>query len=106
MEDEMSNDTMLLRELKSLREEMSSSQKARSSCAVDHASPGGDAAESPTQPIEAIEERRLDGELRELVDAIKEFVQDAEKNASAHPAATAVGGMVVGILIGRLLGRR
>ena len=100
------NDSVLLHELKSLREEVSSSQKERLSRAADRASAGDEAAGSPVQPIEAIEERRLDGELRELVDAIKEFAQDAEKNASAHPAATAIGAMVVGILIGRLLGRR
>jgi len=102
----MSSDSVLVHELKSLREELSSSQKERLSRAVDRAPAGDEAAGSPVQPIEAIEERRLDGELRELVDAVKEFVEDAEKNAAAHPAATAVGGMVVGILIGRLLGRR
>ncbi len=102
----MSNDSVLLHELKSLREEISSSQKERLSRAADRAPAGDEAAGNPVQPIEAIEQRRLAGELRELVDAIKEFVQDAEKNASAHPAATAIGGMVVGILIGRLLGRR
>ncbi len=102
----MSHDSVLMRELKSLREEISSSQKERLSRLADRAPAGGEAAKSPVQPIEAIEERRLDGELRDLVDGIKEFVQDAEKNATAHPAATAVGAMVVGILIGRLLGRR
>ncbi len=102
----MSDDSVLVHELKSLREEISSSQKERLSRAADRASASDEAAGSPVRPIEAIEEPRLDGELRELVDAIKEFVQDAEKNASAHPAATAVGAMVVGILIGRLLGRR
>jgi len=102
----MSNDAVLLRELKSLREEVSSSRKARASRPVERVSDGGGATEGPAQPIEAIEEGRPDGELRELVAAITEFVQEAERNASAHPAATAVGGMVVGILIGRLLGRR
>lgn len=102
----MSNDSMLLHELKTLREEIASSQKARLSRAADRASAGDEATGSPVRPLEAIEERRLDGELRELVDAVREFVQDAEKNAAAHPAATAVGAMVVGVLIGRLLGRR
>ncbi|MGD1015146.1 MAG: hypothetical protein ABR863_01715 [Roseiarcus sp.] len=102
----MSDDSVLLHELKSLREEVSSSRRERLSRAADRAAAGDEAGGSPVQPIEAIEERRLDGELREFVDAIKEFAQDAEKSASAHPATTAVGAMVVGILIGRLLGRR
>jgi ElaB/YqjD/DUF883 family membrane-anchored ribosome-binding protein len=102
----MSNDSLLLHELKSLREELSSSRKARLTRAADRAAADVEVAGGAAPPIEAIEERQLDGELRELVDAVKEFVQDAEKNASAHPAATAVGAMIVGILIGRLLGRR
>jgi ElaB/YqjD/DUF883 family membrane-anchored ribosome-binding protein len=106
MEDAMSNDCVLLHELRSLGEEVSASQKRRLSRAADRAPAGDEAAESPIQPIEAIEGRQPDGELRALVDAIKEFVQDAEKNASAHPAATAVGAMILGVLIGRLLGRR
>jgi ElaB/YqjD/DUF883 family membrane-anchored ribosome-binding protein len=102
----VSNDSVLLHELRSLREEISSSQKQRLSRAAERAPAGDELAGSAAPPIEAIEERRLDGELREFVDAIKEFAQDAEKNASAHPAATAVSAMLLGILIGRLLGRR
>jgi hypothetical protein len=106
MEDAVSNDSLLLHELKSLREELSSSHNERLSRAANRASAGDEVAGSPGQPIDAIEERGLHGELRELVDAVEAFVQDAEKNAAAHPAATAVGAMVVGVLIGRLLGRR
>ena len=99
----MSSDSVLLRELKSLREEISSSQKQRSARPVDRA-PATDAPAD--NPVQAIKERRFEGEMRELVDAIREFTQEAEKSASAHPAATAVGAMAIGILIGRLLGRR
>ena len=49
--------------------------------------------------------RGLHEELRELDNEIKEFVDDAEKNVSAHPTASVIGAMVLGILIGRLLGR-
>jgi ElaB/YqjD/DUF883 family membrane-anchored ribosome-binding protein len=46
------------------------------------------------------------GQLRELVQEITGFVEDAEKNISAHPAMSVVAAMLLGILIGSLLGRR
>ena len=102
----MSKDSVLLRELRSLREELSASQQARLARsapgvpAVDEASP------AQSRPEAAAAAQSVEGELRQLVDAIKEFAEDAEKNVAAHPTATAIGAMVLGILIGRLLGRR
>jgi ElaB/YqjD/DUF883 family membrane-anchored ribosome-binding protein len=46
------------------------------------------------------------GQLRELVQEITGFVEDAEKNISAHLAMSVVAAMLLGILIGSLLGRR
>ncbi len=76
----MSSDSVLLRELKSLREEISSSQKQRSARAVDPA-PATDA--TADSPVQAIDERQFEGEMRELVEVIREFTQEAEKSASA-----------------------
>ena len=106
MEDRVSGDSVLLRELRSLREELSASQRARLERsaagvpAVEEASPG------LSQPEDAAAVLAAEGELRQLVDAIREFAEDAEKNVAAHPTAMAIGAMVLGILIGRLLGRR
>jgi ElaB/YqjD/DUF883 family membrane-anchored ribosome-binding protein len=57
-------------------------------------------------PEESAEEQQLKDELREFIDTATEFIEEAEKNLSAHPAATVVGALLAGILIGRLLGRR
>ena len=102
----MSDDSVLSRELNALREELSASQKAGSSQAADRAPAGDESADRATEAKGATAEQSLEGELRELVEAIKEFVEGAEKNVAAHPTATAIGAMVLGILIGRLLGRR
>jgi ElaB/YqjD/DUF883 family membrane-anchored ribosome-binding protein len=51
-------------------------------------------------------QRAGDCEFREFLDEATKFFDEAEKNVSAHPAASMVGALVVGILIGRLLGRR
>ena len=102
----MAEDSVLLRELTGLREEVSSSRRERRSRAAARAAASDEAAGTPVQPIEAIEAHGGEVEMRELVVAIKEFTQDAERSASAHPAAAAIGAMAAGILIGRLLGRR
>ncbi|HML08684.1 MAG TPA: hypothetical protein VK430_11225 [Xanthobacteraceae bacterium] len=101
----MTRDAELLRELKSLREELSAAQQKRMSQAAALSSAAAKTASPTTQPDDTAEEQQLHGELREFVDVIKDFVQETEKNISAHPAATAIGAMIVGILIGRLLSR-
>jgi ElaB/YqjD/DUF883 family membrane-anchored ribosome-binding protein len=102
----MATDALLSRELKSLHEELSASQRERPSPAADHISVSGDAATQADPLKNAAKEDQLRGTLGKFIEAITEFLEDAEKNVSAHPAAHVIGGMVVGILIGRLVGRR
>ncbi len=60
------------------------------------------AAGTPEDP----EVRYLREQLRDFVDEITDFFEEAEKNVAAHPAESVLGAMLVGILIGYLLGRR
>ncbi len=108
----MAADPVLSRELRSLQDEIAASQRARVSSPPDRpiASNAKAASEPATvpasQPAETTEDDKLQGEFREFLDEATKFFEEAEKNVSAHPAASMVGALVVGILIGRLLGRR
>ena len=102
----MSNDSLLLRELKGLREEISATRKERPAQAAERNATEDKAADVPIEAIEASKDPQLEGQLREVLEAIKEFGQNVEENVTSHPAVTAVGGLIVGILIGRLIGRR
>lgn len=102
----MSGDSVLFRELKALREELSTTQRERLSRAAERAPATGKTSEVSDDPSSTAIDPSLEGELTELVEAIKGFAEEAERNVAAHPTATAIGAMAVGILIGRLLGRR
>jgi ElaB/YqjD/DUF883 family membrane-anchored ribosome-binding protein len=104
----VATDALVSRELKSLQEELSASHRERPSPPADSVSVNGGTATAmqASQLQGAAEEQQLRGTLDKFVEAITEFVEGAEKNVSAHPAANVMGGIVVGILIGRLLGRR
>lgn len=106
MDDEVSGDSVLFRELKALREELSTTQPERLSRAAERAPATAKTSEASDEPSSTAIDPSLEGELTELVEAIKGFAEEAERNVAAHPTATAIGAMAVGILIGRLLGRR
>jgi hypothetical protein len=96
----MTTDAVLSRELKSLQDEISDSNRERPSPPPDRrVTPSG-------QPEDKPQGQPSNGQIREFVKDITEFFADAENKVSAHPAASVIGAMVVGILIGRLLGRR
>jgi len=57
-------------------------------------------------PTETTEEQELRQQLRELVNEVTTFFEEAEKDIAAHPTQSVVGALLVGVLIGRLLGRR
>jgi ElaB/YqjD/DUF883 family membrane-anchored ribosome-binding protein len=99
-------DAVLSRELKNLHEELLTSRRERSLPAADQTSAGASKAARASQPQDTAQEQELRNKLSEFVETITEYVEEAEKNVSAHPAASVAGAMVVGILIGRLLGRR
>ena len=99
----MAADVVVSRELKTLQEELSLSQKERAvaSAAAVAARPGGiePAKETP-------DERDLRDQLRDFANELTGFFDEAEKGISAHPSQSVIGALLVGILIGRLLGKR
>ena len=99
----MTADAVLSDELESLQEEVSASQRKR--LATPAVPTSEETAAQVDQPEVAAEQDQQRGQLYDLVEVMKEFVGDAEKNLAAHPAANVIGAMIVGILIGRLLGR-
>jgi ElaB/YqjD/DUF883 family membrane-anchored ribosome-binding protein len=100
----MPGDVVLSRELKSLQEEVSASQKERAAASAAATSAAPPSAAEPIE--ETPEARELRDQLRELASEVTSFFEDAEKSISAHPTQSVVGALLVGILIGRLLGRR
>ena len=102
----MSGDSVLARELTSLREELSASRRERLARGAARAAAVDETSQASTQPTVGAAEPAVEGDLRDLVDAFKEFAEEAERNASEHPTATAIAALALGILIGRLLGRR
>jgi len=98
----MASDVVVSRELKSLQDELSAVQRARSAAAAPPA-----AAPRAAAPVaESADERELRDQLRELAGEATSFFEDVEKNISTHPTQSVIGALLVGILIGRLLGRR
>lgn len=97
----MTADVGISRELKSLHEELSATQREKSSPAAGTEPVSGGAAVQAGQS--AADEQQLPAALGKFVDAVIEFI---EKDLAAHPVASVIGGLVVGILIGRLIGRR
>jgi len=87
-------DPVLARELKSLHEEIAVSQRARASSPPDrpiasNAKAASEPAAVPAgQPAETAEEEKLQGEFREFLDDATKSFEEAEKNVSAHPAAS------------------
>ena len=61
---------------------------------------------SSGRPEESADEQELRSRLHELVKEITDFVNDGEKNISAHPAMSIAVAMALGIVIGSLLARR
>lgn len=104
----MATDRILLRELKSLQEELATSERNRQAPSASEAAAvvGSAPAAAPVPLEETAEERELRGDLRELVSEIREFVESAEKNIAAHPTKSVLAAMLLGILIGRALGGR
>jgi hypothetical protein len=104
MENVMAADAVISRELESLHQEVSASQRERP---TPHVKPDPTSREAGAQtiPLEDPAPQQQYGAGSKFVDAVTEFFEEAEKNVSAHPAAHVIGGVVVGILIGRLLGR-
>lgn len=93
-------------ELAALQAELSASQRKRQSPAADR-TPAGDAAPEPSPRAEtATDEGHAEQEVRDFVNLLKEFVEDAEHNIAEHPAVSVIGALLIGILIGRLLAKR
>ena len=102
-------DPVLSRELKSLQEELATGRQ-RPAPSADRPGAGaavnGDSAASAGRPEEFPTEQKLRGQLSDLVKEFTDFVDDAEKNISAHLAMSIVAAILLGIVVGSLLGRR
>jgi hypothetical protein len=107
----------LSRELKSLQEELATAQRQRPVRSADRPAESGVGTGTgvgaaaigagPTgRPEESPTEQELRSQLRDLVKEFTDFVDEAEKNISAHPATSIVAAMLLGIVIGSLLARR
>jgi ElaB/YqjD/DUF883 family membrane-anchored ribosome-binding protein len=101
----MAADVVVSRELKSLQDELSITQRER--LAAPATAPPTMPSSSVEQVNESQDECELRDQLHELANEVTGFFTEAEKSISAHPTQSVIGGaMLVGILIGRLLGRR
>ncbi len=100
----MTADAVVSRELRSLQEELSASQRERVPPAPSAAASSAPAG-SMTPPAESAEGDEVREQLRDLMKEATSFFDEAGKNIAAHPAESVVGALLVGILIGRLLGR-
>jgi len=99
----MAFDVLVSRELKSLQDELSNSQKQRAAAsATAEAAP----TTAPGPPEETSDERELRDQLRHFASELTSLFDEAEKGISAHPAQSIAGALLIGILIGRLLARR
>lgn len=114
----MATDPVVSRELKSLQEELATARK-RSALSADRPAepavgrgPGAvievtsDSAALASRSEGPSAEQELRRQLSDLVKEISDFVDDAEKHISEHPAMSIVAAMLLGIVIGSLLGRR
>jgi hypothetical protein len=99
----MAADLVVSSELKSLQDELLSTQRERAAALpAQPATPPLAPAESAN---EAAEESELRNQLRDLVSEVTGFFEEAEKGIATHPVQSVIGALLAGILIGRLLGR-
>ena len=99
----MATDVLVSRELKSLQDELSASQKQRATLsAAASAAP----SIAPEAPKETTDESEVRDQLRQFASELTSLFDEAEKGISAHPAQSVAGALLIGILIGRLLARR
>ena len=99
----MAPDVLVSRELKSLQDELSVSQKQRATLSAA-ASAAPTVAPEPAK--ETPDESELREQLRQFAGELTSLFEEAEKGISAHPAQSVAGALLIGILIGRLLARR
>jgi ElaB/YqjD/DUF883 family membrane-anchored ribosome-binding protein len=90
-------------ELKTLQEELSTSQKERAAAA---AASGAASANAAGSTADTPDEKELSDQLGQFADELKSLFDGLDKSISAHPGRSVIGAMLVGILIGRLFGRR
>jgi ElaB/YqjD/DUF883 family membrane-anchored ribosome-binding protein len=100
----MTGDSIVSRELESLRDELAVAQQA---LRANNSAPEPTVHARAPEPIqESAHLQELHDQLRDLAHEVAEFFDEAEKNIAAHPAQSVIGALLVGILIGRLLASR
>jgi cytochrome c556 len=98
-------DTILSRELTSLQEDISRSQRERLSASA-HATGTHTTTTPDSDRTEAEDAGKMRDDLREFIEEMTKFIADAEKNITEHPTVSIVGALLIEILIGRSFGRR
>ena len=103
----MSADPVLTRELQSLKDELTTTRPAPAvqTPSAEGAAASAGAAGSADAPAESSPPKDQ-GQLTELIKELTGFLEDAEKNISAHPAMSVVAALLLGIVIGAALARR
>lgn len=91
-------------ELKTLKEELSTSRKERAAAAS--AAEGAAPADVAGSVTETPGNKEMSDQFGQFVDELKGLFDGVDKSISAHPGRSVIGAMIVGIVIGRLLGRR
>jgi ElaB/YqjD/DUF883 family membrane-anchored ribosome-binding protein len=100
----MTTNSIVSRELESLRNELAQTQQVRR---ASGSAPEPIAQARAPEPIqESAHVQEMHDELRDLANEVAEFFDEAEKNIAAHPAQSVIGALLVGIVIGRLLASR
>lgn len=100
----MTANSIVSRELQSLRDELSETQQVRRASGPVPEPTAHARAPEPVQESAHVQE--LHDELRDLANEVAAFFDEAEKNIAAHPAQSVIGALLVGIVIGRLLASR
>ena len=100
----MAADGLVLQELKTLKEAMSTSRQERAAAAS--AAQGAAPADVAGPVTETAGNTAKSDQFGQFVDELKGLFDGADNSISAHPGRSIIGAVLVGILIGRLLGRR
>ena len=104
----MTADPVLTRELQSLKDELSTARPEPTAQTPSAEEPAlGTGAPGPSAgPAASSQAEDAQGDFGELIKELTGFLEDAEKNISAHPAMSAVAALLLGIVIGAALARR
>jgi len=86
-------DVLVSRELKSLQDELATSQRERAATPASASASGGSTAQPQAEPSNDMD---LQDQLRHFANELTDLFDEAEKSISAHPTQSVVGALLVG----------